>query len=255
MIKRLASALFVLLLAPALRPAAETTRVPTIEDLLKVKTVGGVQISPDGRWVSYAVTETDFKQDAYVTHLWLANTATGKAFQVTRGEKGVGAAQWSPDGEWLSFTSNRVGDKNQIFAISPEGGEAIQLTRSESSVGGFSWSRDGKRIAFTAADAPPPTAKDRKEHLGDFEVVRREYSHSHIWTLDVAEAMQEPVAGRQHAQQGVQRRRVLVVTRRDEDRVQRDAEPRPDSRGDGRHLPADGRRQYDHQARLAARTR
>ena len=198
MIKRLASALLVLLLAPALRPAAETARVPTIEDLLNVKTVGGVQISPDGRWVSYAVTETDFKQDAYVTHLWLANTATGKAFQVTRGEKGVGAAQWSPDGEWLSFTSNRVGDKNQIFAISPEGGEAIQLTRSESSVGGFNWSRDGKRIAFTASDAPPPTAKDRKEHLGDFEVVRREYSHTHIWTLDVAEAMQGPVAGQQH---------------------------------------------------------
>jgi dipeptidyl aminopeptidase/acylaminoacyl peptidase len=192
------TALATLLLVIIARPTAETPRVPTIDDLLTVKTVGGVQISPDGRWVAYTVTETDFKQDAYVTHLWLANPATGKSFQVTRGEKGVGGAQWSPDGRWLAFTSSRVGDKNQLFAISPDGGEALQLTKAESAVGGFNWSRDGKRIAFTAPDPPPPSAKDRKEHLGDFEVVRREYAHTHIWTLDVTEAMQSPVAGRQH---------------------------------------------------------
>ena len=47
--------------------------------------------------------------------------------------------------------------------------------------------------------ATPQTqgAKDRKEHLGDFEVVRREYTHTHLWTLDVAEALQS--AGRRHA--------------------------------------------------------
>jgi dipeptidyl aminopeptidase/acylaminoacyl peptidase len=189
-------------LATAPRPLAQqhsaNTRPPTIDDLLMLKSAGGTQISPDGKWVAYAVTETDFKQDAYVTHLWLANTASGKTFQVTRGEKGVGGAQWSPDGAWLSFTSNRVGDKNQIFVLSPEGGEALQLTKAESSVGGFSWSPDGKRIAFTAADAPPPTAKDRREHLGDFEVVRREYAHTHLWSFDVAEAMKGPVTGKRH---------------------------------------------------------
>jgi dipeptidyl aminopeptidase/acylaminoacyl peptidase len=179
--------------------AAQTSgRVPTVEDLLKLQTLGGVQISPDGQWVAYGVTEADFKQDAFVTHLWVANTGTGKTFQVTRGEKGAGNAQWSPDSAWLSFTSNRVGDRNQIFAISPTGGEAIQLTKAESAIVGHSWSRDGKQIAFTAPEPPPPAAKDRKEHLGDFEVVRREYTHTHIWTVAVAEALQAPAAGRQH---------------------------------------------------------
>jgi dipeptidyl aminopeptidase/acylaminoacyl peptidase len=192
----------VVVLAVAPRPLAQRhaadTRVPTIEDLLTLKSAGGAQISPDGKWVAYGVTETDFKQDAYVTHLWLANTASGKTFQVTRGEKGVGGAQWSPDGAWLSFTSNRVGDKSQIFVISPEGGEALQLTKAESSVGSFSWSPDGRRIAFTAADPPLATAKDRKEHLGDFEVVRREYTHSHLWSIAVGEAMKAPAAGKRH---------------------------------------------------------
>ena len=172
-------------------------RVPTIDDLLTVKSAGGAQISPDGRRVAYSITETDFKQDAFVSHIWLADTQTGKTFQLTRGEKSAGGAQWSPDGAWLAFTSNRIGDKNQIFVINPEGGEAVQLTRAETSVGGFVWSKDGKQIAFSAPDAPPQASKDRKEQLGDYEVVRKEYSHTHIYTLDVAEAMKAPVAGRQ----------------------------------------------------------
>jgi dipeptidyl aminopeptidase/acylaminoacyl peptidase len=172
-------------------------RVPTIDDLLTIKSAGGAQISPDGRWVAYGVNETDFKQDAFVSQIWLADTQTGKTFQLTRGEKGSGGAQWSPDGAWLAFTSNRIGDKNQIFVINPEGGEAVQLTKAETSVGGFAWSKDGKQIAFSAPDAPPQASKDRKEQLGDYEVVRKEYSHTHIYTLDVAEAMKAPVAGRQ----------------------------------------------------------
>ena len=53
------------------------------------------------------------------------------------------------------FTSSRVGDKNQIFAISPQGGEAVQLTAAQSAVSGFSWSPDSKKIAFVAPASPP----------------------------------------------------------------------------------------------------
>lgn len=177
--------------------ATAQRRVPTVDDLINVKTAGGAQISPDGKYVAYTVGETDWKQDAFVTQLWLVNVATGKSLQLTRGEKSSGNPQWSPSGEWLAFTSSRVGDKNQLFVIRPDGGEAMQLTKAENAVGGYSWARDGKNIAFTASDVDQKFAKDRKDHLGDFEVVRREYSHTHLWTLDVAEALKAPVAGTQ----------------------------------------------------------
>ncbi len=182
---------------PAMAAAQGGRCIPTIDDLLLVKSAGGATISPDGKWVAYAVTETDFKQDAYVTQIWLADAVTGSLFQLTRGEKSSSSPDWSPDGKWLAFTSSRVGDKSQLFLISPAGGEAIQLTKSETGVSGFEWSPDGKSIAYAASDAVTKAMKDRKEYMGDYEAVRREYNHAHIWTCNVAEALKEPQAGRQ----------------------------------------------------------
>jgi len=172
-------------------------RAPTVEDLLKVESIGGVQISPKGNYIAYTVTSTDLKQDAYVTQIWLVETATGKKFPLTRGEKSSTGPTWSPDGEWLAFTSSRIGNKNQLFAIRPDGGEAIQLTRAANGVNGFDWSPDGRTIAFTSSVADEKASKARKDHLGDFEVVRREYNFSHLFTIDVSEALNGPVDGKQ----------------------------------------------------------
>jgi dipeptidyl aminopeptidase/acylaminoacyl peptidase len=181
----------------SLASAKDKPRVPTVDDLLNIDSIGGVRISPNGKWVAYSVTHTDFKKDAFVIHVWIADSAGGRKYQLTRGDKSVGDAVWSPDSTWLTFTSNRAGDKNQIFAIPPDGGEAVQLTKVESGVNSFQWSPDGKTIAFTAAPSKKDRAKDRKEHLGDFEVIRKEYDHHHLWTIDVAEALKEPQTGKQ----------------------------------------------------------
>ncbi|MCI0661579.1 MAG: S9 family peptidase [Acidobacteria bacterium] len=183
-----------LILLPVLTLNAQH-RLPSIDDLLNVKSLFGTQISPDGKWIAYTINETDWKQDAFVTHIWIANIATGKTFQLTRGEKSCGNPLWAPDSSWLAFTSNRAGDKNQIFIISPEGGESIQLTKTENGVNGYAWSEDGREMAFTSNDIDSKYAKDRKDHLGDFEVVRKEYNYSQIWTLTVADALKGPVTG------------------------------------------------------------
>lgn len=172
-------------------------RVPTIDDLLLLQSVDATSISPDGRWLAYTVTHTDFKQDAFVTHIWIADTTNGRKFQVTRGDKSASNMAWSPDSHWLTFTSDRVGDKLQVFAIPPDGGEAVQLTKVDAGINGFEWSPDGRSIAFTAAPSKKEAAKDRKEHLGDFEVVHNEYDYRHLWTIDVGEALKAPQVGKQ----------------------------------------------------------
>jgi dipeptidyl aminopeptidase/acylaminoacyl peptidase len=188
-------------LASTLTTAADTSRhVPTIDELLTTKTIGGAQISPDGKRVAYTVTSGDFKQDAFVTQIWLVEvglTGGGRVIQLTRGERSSGNPKWSPDGAWLGFTSNRLEDKNQIFVIDPAGGEAVQLTKSETAINNFAWSEDGRSIAYTATEPVPQVSKDRKDYLGDYEVVRKDYTHAHLWTLDVSEALSAPVVGKQ----------------------------------------------------------
>lgn len=175
----------------------EQKHIPTIDDLLMIKTINGAQISPDGKWIAYLINETNFKQDSFVTQIWLANVTTGRIFQLTRSEKSASNIQWSSDGAWIAFISDRVGDKNQIFIISPEGGEEIQLTKSESGINNYAWSEDGKNIAFTASESLSQALKDRKEIFGDFQIVRKDYTFNQLWTFDLAEALKEPVTGKQ----------------------------------------------------------
>src|SRR2546422_7339946 len=85
--------------------AAVTRHVPTIDELLTIKSVGGAQISPDGKWVAYTLGYGDFKQDAFVTQIWLAEVGTGRTLQLTRGEKSSSNPKWSPNGQWLALAS------------------------------------------------------------------------------------------------------------------------------------------------------
>ncbi|NOT64085.1 MAG: S9 family peptidase [Acidobacteria bacterium] len=172
-------------------------RVPTVDELISVKSIGSAQIAPDGKRVAFTVTETDWKQDAYVTQIWMALVESGKTFQLTRGEKSASNPQWSPNGEWLAFTSERQGGKAQVFVIPAEGGEALQLTKAVNGVNNFGWSHDGRQMAFTASDADEKASKERKDEFGDFEVVRLEYGYVHLWTLNVEEALSAPVTGTQ----------------------------------------------------------
>ena len=181
-------------LAFLLASACLSGGVPTIDDLLNLKRPSGATISPDGKLVAYTIGETDWEQDAFVRQIWLADSSSGRTWQLTRGKKAATGPAWSPDSQWLAFTSDREGGKNQIFAIRPDGGEAVQLTKSATGVDGFDWSPDGKTIAYTAADKRP---EERKNHLGDFDVVRRDYAFTHLWTIDVAAAMKAPVTGKQ----------------------------------------------------------
>ncbi len=110
-----AHSLFAFALAPALRGAT-----PTLDQLLGLESVSRPTPSPDGRFVCYEVTETDWKENAYVSHLWLADTETGRTFPLTRGTKSSDNAQWSPDGRWIAFLTDR--ESSAIAPLEEKGG-------------------------------------------------------------------------------------------------------------------------------------
>jgi dipeptidyl aminopeptidase/acylaminoacyl peptidase len=164
--------------------AAARATVPTIDESLAMKSVGGAQISPDGRYVAYSVTQTNWDDNDFISQIWIAVTATGDRYQLTSGKKSSTGPQWSPDSRRLAFASDRDG-KRQIYVIAPNGGEASQLTAEESGVGNMAWSPDGQFIAFTSSGPESKAKKDRKEKYGEFDIIGGDYALNQLWRVKV----------------------------------------------------------------------
>src|SRR5947207_6815256 len=82
-------------------------RAITIDDYLALKAVGNPQLSPDGKWVAYTVTEQSLKDNRGITRIWLAEVATGSTRQHMAGPGSDRQPRWSPDGRTLAFVSTR----------------------------------------------------------------------------------------------------------------------------------------------------
>jgi dipeptidyl aminopeptidase/acylaminoacyl peptidase len=168
-------------------------QTPTIEQSLNLKSAGAPRISPDGRFIAYTVSETNWEENAFDTQVWMAMTATGEHYQLTHSKKSSSDPRWSPDSKRLAFLSDRDGSK-QIYMISPAGGEATQITHFEGGVNTFEWSPDGHTIAFTSPGGESKARKDRKDKYGEFEIVENDYAMVHLWTFNADEEKPKPQA-------------------------------------------------------------
>src|SRR2546423_7226046 len=62
-------------------------RAITVDDYLALKSVGNPQLSPDGKWVAYTVTEQSLKDNRGITRIWLADVASGAVRQLSAGAR------------------------------------------------------------------------------------------------------------------------------------------------------------------------
>ena len=174
-----------ILLALLLQAAAAAPQAPTIDQLVELRRVVSVALSPDGSRVAYVVREANWDENAFETEIWLADAGGGEPRRLTNAKKSSDAPAFSPDAKRLAFASDR-GEKRQVYLIDPRGGEAEVLTDAEEGVQDFAWSKDAKRIAFKAQDPKSEALKEREKKQGEYEVVGQDRRMVQLHVIDVA---------------------------------------------------------------------
>ncbi len=191
---------------------AQTRRVMTAADTLRVAGVGDAQISPDGEWVVYTVSTVD--GNATRTTLWLVRTG-GNAATAREGggpllPSGFSASspRWSPDSRRIAFLGGQQGQQQSgLWIISLENRQPKFLTpvrdtnffityAGES----FTWSPDSRRIAFISASEDETMQADTKPDVkesraNDPRVIDRiqyksrtsfsDRARTHVWLIEV----------------------------------------------------------------------
>jgi dipeptidyl aminopeptidase/acylaminoacyl peptidase len=158
-----------LVLASALVPfcLAQPKRPITFEDMMKMKRLGDTAVSPDGKWLAYAVTTVNLEQNTKTTELWLQAIAGGEPQPLSVAKPGDSGVQFSHDGHSVLFLSGRDGSQQVWLAdFDPATGtttNARKLTSISTEADRAIWSPDGHSVLFTSAvypDCPAITETD-----------------------------------------------------------------------------------------------
>lgn len=168
-------------------------RTITKEDLYRMTFTGSPEVSPDGKYAAYVVTEISEENNGYSSSLYMSDLS-GEVQQLTTPysqEKLIRDTmpKWSPDNASIAFLSNR-NEKTQIWLLSTHGGEAKPITETEEDIDEFSWSPNGKRIVFTTKEK----TNTEQENKDVTVITNLRYKangegfidgYTHIWCLDL----------------------------------------------------------------------
>jgi len=155
----------ILLLVVVLSHSASAAPL-SIEDIIALKRVSSIQMSPNGDQVAYLLSiprEIYKDDDGSPYHELHVVDLQGNSRPYVTGDIDITNIAWAANGESIFFTAKRDPEAkfNALFEIALAGGEALEIFAHENSLGRIHPSPDGSSIAFTSNDAPA----EKKEEL------------------------------------------------------------------------------------------
>lgn len=150
-----------LIAAACLAPSA-AARPFTPEDLINLRRLSSIAVSPDGSRAAFVVRETDLAANRSRADIWTLDLTDPRAapepFNPSQ-EHDETAPAFSEDGSLLYYLSSRAGSQ-QVWLAPLDGGRQRQVTQIAADLGGFTLAPGGDRIAVwfdEAASCATPT--------------------------------------------------------------------------------------------------
>lgn len=178
----------------------------TALDIAKLRSVGGAQISPDGRYLIFSASiprnpaDTEFKNGPNdpELHLYDLKGKTERVF--ITGDDKLKAVHWLPNSKGLSFLSKRKDDKKtSLYTIPVDGGEATRRLTFAEDISSYSIAPDGQRVAFIATESAPAGLEKRKKAGFDAEIFEEDWLTGRLYTstldADTSKLTKLPVEG------------------------------------------------------------
>ena len=178
-------------------PLAASAQV-TVDDLMRLRSISDVQISPDGEQIAYVVSTPSLETASHEAVLYRVSAAGGTPVQLTYQTRIFNKPlpspwlRWSPDGALLSFIAY-VDSVPQVMAMPSMRGEPWALTSMKDGVTRYEWSPQGKQIAFLASDPPPSDEEQRKKNKSYVIHVDRNPRPPRLWLQDVPGGAPHPI--------------------------------------------------------------
>ena len=113
-------------------------------------------VSDDGNWVLYGVTNYDVKENKGNRDLYILPASGGESKKITAFDGSESNGRFRPDGKKIGFLHQGV-----LWEMNPDGSDLVKV--SEESMEGFEYAPDMKHILFTRTvdfAAPNPLLKD-----------------------------------------------------------------------------------------------
>ena len=127
-------------------PAA--ARPMTATDMHMMHRLGAPEVSPDGKWAVFTISDTDLKANKRNNRLHLLDLSrSGAAPQLIAGAEGGHDAAFGPDG--ALYFLKPAGDRDQLFRMAV-GGAPQQISDFGADVSGFKLSPTGNRVIVWA---------------------------------------------------------------------------------------------------------
>lgn len=142
-----------------------------VQQQIKVRSIGQIVVSPDGKWLAWACDGPNGSQLIYRAPLNHPELATRVSAAPTDRWCNETEPQWSPDGKEIAFLSDyATNGLSQVYIMSSTSSGntgAKQLTKYDGYVSHLKWSPDGKYLSVLyvekASREPNPMAAENRK--------------------------------------------------------------------------------------------